>query len=69
MAFKLIDRAEKFSSMLIDVGLSAKTKEAFDARGFGTISDFSFSISETILDDFILAVLRDDPAPSGGVFG
>ena len=55
--------------MFADVGLSAKAKEAFGARGFATISDFSFSFGASILDDFILAVLRDDPEPSGGVLG
>ena len=69
MAFKIIVSQEKFASMFGDAGLSGKAKEAFQARGYSTVSDFAFSISDSILDDFILVILRDDPAPSGGVLG
>ena len=55
--------------MLTEVWLSHLTKKAFVARWYASISDFAFSVSVSILDDFILRVLRDDPAPGGGVFG
>ena len=70
MAFKIIDRVERFTAMTIDLGIPRVVVSCLSARGYNTASDLVYSLNDTTArEETILEILKTDQAPMGGVLG